>query len=328
MTSPLTHLDLELDGRLSDAPRAAAWSSGGRLLVVSADGRTMIDHPDRLSHPIGPDPIAAAWIDETHAVIGDRRLGTYSTDRPSGDDRRYPVAALGSLGRTVVAATDDRLVVHRAGSPGDTEMSSRVGRVRDLAPVTEAIWVIVGERGWSVVDVGLDTVEAIIELEGCLAVAANHETAAYAVSDVSGCLHVATVGDDTNTQQLEGYPDRVRHLGWTPAGSHLVAAADDELTWWPVDSDGRVASQPSSAIGHDRPITALALAGRPAIVATGDASGRLCLWSERVIDRPVDAWELDSEVVLVEFADAGDRLVAGTASGRLVTFRVVRGEIA
>ena len=328
MTSPLTHLELDIDARLSDAPRAAAWSSGGRLLVVSADGRTMIDRPDRVSDPIGPDPVAAAWIGEECAVVADGRLGTYSTGRTRANARRYPVTALGAFGATAVAATGDRLVVRRAEAVDDVELSSRVGRVRDLAPITEAIWVVVGERGWAVVDVGLDTLEAMIEFEGCLRVAANYESAAYAITDLSGSVHVARVGDDENTQQLQGYPDRVRHVAWTPRGRHLVVAADDELTWWAVDGSGRVASQPVCAIGHEDPITSLAVAGHPAIVATGDAGGRLCLWSERIVDRPIAAWELDDEVVLIEWDRPGGRIVAGSANGRIATFRVVRGEIA
>jgi hypothetical protein len=328
VTAPLSHFDLAWDAWLSDVPRAAAWSPGGRLLIAAADGTTLVDHPGQISRPIGPDPVAAAWLDESHAIVADRRLGVYTTGRPTGVGEEFSATTMKVLGSTAVVATEDRLAVHHGVSPLVPFVASRCGRVRDLAPITETIWVVVGRSGWTILDVQLDAAEAVIAEAGCLTVVADLASARYAIADVAGSIHVATVGHDVEVQQLDGYPDRVRHLAWTPGGNHLVVAIDDELTWWPADDEGRMAPEPRSAVGHDAPISVLAVSDGPALVMTGDANGVLCLWSERLVDRPVARWELGDEIVLAVWRRAGDELVVGTAGGYTCVFRVVHGEIA
>lgn len=324
---PLTRIETSIDTRLGDTPRAIVWSALGRLLVVCADGSVMVDGPHQMSAPIGPEPFGAAWLGELTAIVGDHQAGLIATGALATNPLDSRGSQLVGFGETVGLGIGDRIEIRRPdGSPVRT-VASRCGVVRDLAAVTETIWVVVGRTGWAVVDVKFDVAEAIIEWPGCLRVAADPVSARYVIADLAGSLHVTTVGNDADTQQLDGYPDRVRHLGVLPGGSAVIAAADDELTWWHVNESGVVASSPVCVVGHEAPVTALAVGGL-GFVASGDADGGVCIWSPHIVDHPVGRFDLGAETVGVGWSRAGDRVAVASVDGRVRVFDVMPGLIA
>ena len=60
---------------LDDAVRAVSWSPTGRVLALGADGRALLGGTDRLTAPIGPDPIDCCWITAERVAVVDGLLG-------------------------------------------------------------------------------------------------------------------------------------------------------------------------------------------------------------------------------------------------------------
>lgn len=323
----LTTVEVEWRTELTDAVRSVAWSAGGRVVAVDAMGAVLVDRPGQLTTPIGPDPIAAAWLGDGRVLVADAGIGVVTVG--GGCDRldRVPSCLAGSAA-AAVAGSADELVVWWPDRPDTVIVASRCGRVRDLAPVTSTLWAVAGSDGVSVVDVTLDAADLVVPLAGALAIAAHRDVAAVAVSDVSGTLHLIPLGGEATGVELDGYPDRVRRFGWVAGEpTHLVAVADDELTWWRLDRRGGVADEPLTAIAHAHTITAFAV-GASNTVMTGDAVGGVRVWSPHLPDHPVWAGELAAPVTAAAWSREGDGLLVGCADGTLVSYRVVTGSIA
>lgn len=331
----LTEVDQLWRARLPNGVRSVAWSPSGRLVAVDAAGFALVDRPEQRSAPIGPDPIAAAWLGGDRILIADAGLGVVSVGGGCAVDS-FAAACLCGSGRTVVAGRGDELVVwtidpvETAGPPtvDSRRVASRCGRVRAVSPLTSTLWAVVGDGGAAVVDVGLDVAELVVSIPGSLAVAAHSGAGFVAVGDLGGCVHLVRLHGDGGGVELDGYPDRVRHLGWVGGvDPHLVAVADDELTWWRASVARGVADEPTSAIGHAGPITAFA-ASAVSMVATGDAAGGLCIWSTHVPDRPVWSGDLGVSVTALAWSGDGGDLLAGAADGSVARYRVRPGSIA
>ncbi len=327
-TAPLlTEVDSEWRTELADGLRSIAWSPGGRLVAVDAAGVVLIDRPEQRSTPVGPDPIAATWLGDRRVLVADAAIGVVSVG--GGCERLGRVAScLVGSGRTVVAGCADELVVWRVDARDVVTVESRCGRVRAIAPITSTLWAVAGADGVSVVDVALDAADVVVEIPGALTVAAHPGVDFVAASDVSGTVHLIPLGGGVAGAELDGYPDRVRRLGWV-AGvtAQLVAVADDELTWWQVSEAAGAADQPVTVVAHESAITALAV-DASGMVVSGDAGGGVRLWSPLLPDRPVWAAELGAPVTAVAWSRDGDRMVVGCGDGSLVRFRVFPGSIA
>lgn len=316
---------------LADAVVAIDWSPAGRLAVLSADGRVMVDAPQRSSAPVGGAVRSLAWVDDTLLAVADHRLGIVLAG--GGDPTAHPVPRA-----RVVRAHRQRLVaiggstVWSLDRDGDAvTIPGRCGELHAVSFVSPSLVAAVGTAGIAIVDLALGVVDTRVELEAPLSVAADPTGETLAAGDLGGSIHVLRVGDETNGRELTGYPDRVRLLGWAEHGQWLIATSDDELTCWPMVGDPGEqwpADEPESCLGHDEPITALAATPLHDLAATGDAVGHVAVWSLRAPHQPIATVELDGEVTALAWSSDGARLAAGDVNGDLQVCAVARGQVA
>jgi len=333
----LTELRVTDRHLLDDAVRALAWSSTDRLLALGADGRARVGDSDRLTAPIGPDPISCAWVTVDRVAVVDGLSGVIiagggavdvapsatavdiSPASASGDavPQEHCAVVTGTAGVSVVRANS------RSDAP---KMLIDTGPVRTAAHLGGTIWLVGGGTGLAVVDIALGCIDQRIELPGIVALAAAPRSGVVAAADCTGAIHVLEVARLDEGTTLTGYPDPVRHLGIDPDGRFVVAGADDELTWWAIDGHGAVATEPDCSIGHDSPITACEVAPS-GLVATGDHDGLVRLWNPRLRDLPVSAHHVDGEITALQWSTWGDRLACGTVTGEVVVVDIVAGEV-
>ena len=67
---------------------------------------------------------------------------------------------------------------------------------------------------------------------------------------------------------------------------------------------------------------------RDRLVASGDASGAVRLWSPEMTDHPVASMGLDAEIVEARWAPDGRRLAVAAMNGEVAMFEVRRGVLA
>lgn len=324
--------------RLDDAVLAIEWSATDRLIALGADGRALVAGSERLTAPVGPDPIACAWISPDRVAVVDGLLGVVVAGRaPTGvvactgpvDVAAPSSGADGTLAcrhHVVVAGREGVSIVHANAEHLEQPTVIATGPVRALVHLGGTIWLAGGTDGLVVVDVALGCVDQRVELPSVVALAAAPAAGRVAAADASGAIHVLAVADLEHGTELTGYTDAVRHLDIDPTGDVIVAAADDELTWWSVDAHGRVANEPDTVLGDGAPITACTI-GRSGLVATGDVDGIVRLWSPRLRDLPLATLEVDHEITVLSWSRHGDRLAVGTADGEVVTADVTIGEL-
>jgi WD40 repeat protein len=310
--------------------RSVAWSSQGRLLVVGADGRSLVDEPGQVTAPMSPDPVHSAWLGERRVAVVDAVTGVVFAGSGNVDTQFVDGARLVDTagGRTVVAGANTLSVFgHPDTGARPDVVQTGVGHSHSLAHTLGALWAVGGTAGVALIDAALGCADVRIELQGVAALAFSPTAERLVATDLAGSLHVLDLRWPERGIELDGYPDPVRHLGISPSGDVLVAAADDELTWWWLDADGEPGDEPDRAIGHESTITALTMSV-DRLVATGDASGLVRIWSPHLTDYPVASITLDDEVVELRWSPDGRRLVAGSLSGEVVVVEVTPGVLA
>lgn len=244
---------------LDDTVLAIEWSSTDRMMALGADGRASITGAERLTAPVGPDPIACAWMSPERVAVVDGLLGVVVAGRaPTG-----VVTCAGQVGvaapspeaddtiacrqHVVVAGRAGVSVVHANSRQIEPPTVISTGPIRSLVHLGGSIWLAGGSAGLVVVDVALGCVDQRVDLPSIVALASAPAAGRVAAADASGAIHVLAVADLEHGTELTGYPDAVRHLGIDPTGDVVIAAADDELTWWSVDARGRSPTNPTRA---------------------------------------------------------------------------------
>ena len=331
MTDPLVTVVVEQwRTRLGDACRSMAWSPHGRLLVVGADGRSLVDQPGQVTAPMSPDPVHAAWLGERRVAVVDAVTGVVFAGSGNIDTWLVEGARLvdSAGGRTVVAGSNSLSVFgHPDASDPPDIVTTSVGCSHSLVHTAGALWAVGGTNGVALVDAALGCTDLRIELQGVAALAFAPEGERLVAADLGGSLHVLDLRWPERGLELDGYPDPVRHVGVSAAGDVVVAAADDELTWWWLDDDGDAPDEPDRWIGHETTITALSMSVER-LVATGDASGLVRIWSPQLTDYPVASLTLDDEVVGLRWSPDGRRLALAAMSGEVAVVEVERGLLA
>ncbi|MFT3854479.1 MAG: hypothetical protein QM733_17335 [Ilumatobacteraceae bacterium] len=316
--------------QMPDAVVALDWSSDGRLLAIAADGAVSVDAgpPIEGQHGHGV-ALAGFWAGATAHACG-YRDGTITL---AGCDGLHaipgdagPLGAMLWTGAALVTAHRHELVVIGTHPPRPA-LDLGAGQLRALAALTPSYLVAVGADEIAFVDIGLHLVDARVDLEGGISVAADPHARYVAVGDLAGSIHVLTVGDEAYGRELSGYPDPVRHLACSRAPAGVIAAADDELTFWTVNG-GEPGNQPTCAIGHGEPITALAASPAGLLVATADTSGRVCIWHLRDLGGPVWCADGADEITTIAWSTDGTGLAVGDVSGAIAAWAVTPGMIA
>ncbi len=316
--------------RLGDVCRSMAWSSQGRLLVVGADGRSLVDEPGQVTAPMSPDPLHAAWLGERRVAIVDAITGVVFAGSGNVDTqfvagaRRVDSAG----GRTVVAGSNILSVFGHPDSGARPDVvTTGVGHSHSLVHTAGALWAVGGTTGLALVDASLGRVDIGIELDGVAALDYAPATGRLVAADLAGSIHVLDLRWPERGIELDGYPDPVRRVAIASAGDLVVAPADDELTWWWLDDSGKPGDEPDRGIGHDATITALSMSA-DRLVASGDASGLVRIWSPLLTDYPVASASLDAEVVEVRWSPDGRRLAMAAMSGEIAVHEVTPGLLA
>lgn len=319
-----------MDAQFDEAVVDIDWSPAERLAVLCADGRVMIDAPQRSSDPVGGAARSLSWVNDGLLAVADRRLGVVMAG--GGDPRVHPLAratAVRSCAGRLAAIGGSQVWSLTSDAP-PTVIEAKCGELHDLTMLTASLVAVVGTAGLALVDLALGIVETRLELDAVLAVAVDPAGDKLAAGDLGGSIHVLHVGDETNGRELTGYPDRVRLVVWADHGRWLLAAADDELTCWPVVGDPGSewpADEPEQCHGHDATITSLAATPTHDLAATGDATGRVAVWSLRSPHEPVCTMQLDGEITATAWSRRGTRLAVGDVSGRLEVCSVERGQV-
>lgn len=331
MTPELTAVVPSRSWQMPEAVVALDWSSDGRILAVAADGAVAVDGGPPADGLAGHDvAVAGCWAGPTHHARGYRDgtiafSGRHDLHAIAGD--AGPLAAMVWTGTELVAAHRHQLAVIGA-QPPSAALDLGAGQLRALAAVTPSYLVAVGADDTVFVDTGLRLVDARVDLEGGISVAADPHGRYVAVGDLAGSIHLIIIGRVGDGCELTGYPDMVRHLACSAEPAGVIATADDELTFWAV-SGGELADEPMCAVGHEGSITALAVSSTGPLVATGDAGGQLCLWDLRGLGRPV--WQCNrtgAAVTAIAWSVDGDRLAVGDVRGGVGIWTVMPGTIA
>ena len=316
--------------RLDDGCRSVAWSPGGRLFVIAADGSSLIDDPSQLTAPMAPDPVDAAWLGERRVAVVDTVggvvfAGSGAIDAQPVDGARCVDSA---QGRTIVGGAN---VVALFGDTNEdapaTTITTGAGQSHALCHTVGGMWAVGGSSGLVLIDGAMGEIDVRLEMDGVRAVAWADDAERLVAADLAGSLHLIGIHDPARGVELDGYPDPVRHLAISADGGLLVAAADDELTWWRIDDEGDPDDMPERAVVHEHPVTALAMSS-DGLVTTGDAAGRIHVWSPWVTDHPVATMTLDSEIVASEWSSDGSRLAVASMCGELAVYDVTPGAVA
>jgi len=106
----------------------------------------------------------------------------------------------------------------------------------------------------------------------------------------------------------------------------VLAAADDELTYWAMSTAG-LADEPVCAVAHDDPISALAASPTDPLVATADDAGRMYVWSLRDLGGPIWSHAAAAAVTTIAWRPDGTALAVGTTNGDVSTWAVVPGAL-
>jgi hypothetical protein len=276
---------------------------------------------------MAPDALHATWLGERRVAVVDAVTGVVFAGSGNVDTRFVEGARLvdSAGGRTVVAGCDSLFVFgHPDARSRPDVVTTGVGHSHSLAHTAGALWAVGGTSGIALVDAALGCVDVRIELDGVVALEVAKAGERLAAADLAGSVHVIALDRPERGVELDGYPDPVRHLGISPAGDVVVAAADDELTWWWMDQSGRPGDEPDRAIGHDSAITGLSVSA-DRLVATGDATGQVRIWSPQLTDYPVASTALDSEIVALRWSPDGRRLALAAMSGEVCVMEVTPG---
>ena len=325
----LTSIETERQVELPDSCRHVTWV-GPRVLAACDDGSLLIDeHPSGALLPLAQldSPPTSLSSDTLHVACGalDGSLFVSSLSEPK---LRFPrrVGAVAHVGARLVVANgrDVEVLTGPRSEPIDLD----IGVVTGIASVTGVMTAIAGCEGLAWYDVSSQVSDGRIELPTVVAIAADPRGRCVALGDLGGSVHVVTAGTE-EAVELTGFPDRVSLLGWVSSGSALCVIADDELTVWDADDDGLIRhDQPHQMIAHHVMVTALAPAPSDQLIATGDASGIVHVWSPTLVDLPVATLTARGTVLALAWRPDGRALAITTASGELTIVSVRSGRLA
>jgi WD40 repeat protein len=122
---------------------------------------------------------------------------------------------------------------------------------------------------------------------------------------------------------MSGYIRKVRELSWDFKGRYLVTGGGPGACIWDCAGNGPAGTTPKILEGQSAFTSAVAWQNRGFLIATGDASGRFCVW------QPVNRTPLigagtfsDTEISGVAWSPDDKLLAVGSGAGALGVFKV------
>ena len=145
---------------------------------------------------------------------------------------------------------------------------------------------------------------------------------ALAVGTQDGFLQVWRAGgigqrggsDRARQLTMKGYAAKVGCLSWHPSRPTIASAGGTDVVLWQLPrGGGKAKGQPLRH--HAATVTALRWAPNGSFLASGDRSGRLCIWNAR--GEPIYIQNLDEEITVLHWMPHADALLVGDISGGL-----------
>ena len=326
---------------LEDAISDLIWSSDSRMLLIgTAAGQV---------HRFDPSgTLAASW--QAHSG-GITRLalqpGREATLASAGEDGRVVLWDVVSGEQTTLLGTENGWVEHLAWTPDGKVLASAARKTISLwrGTVSLGIWydarrqvlamawapdsrrlATAANKGlylWRMQDArdGSSEPMQLLSFPGApVALAWRPNGRALAVGTQDGFLQVwrqaTDKSRDDNARQLtmRGYRSKVNCLAWHPRRGIIATAGGADVVLWELPEAGKGArGQPLRH--HQDTVTTLSWSADGQFLASGDRSGRLCVW-----DRDGDAVfsrQLGQEISALQWQPGGDTLAAGDTGGGL-----------
>jgi len=117
---------------------------------------------------------------------------------------------------------------------------------------------------------------------------------------------------------MRGYPAKVTCLDWHPTRSRIATAGGPDLVIWDIPDAGEGRATPLRL--HREAITVLAYAPNGALLASGDRSGRLCIWQDG--GTPVQSIGLEAEISALDWHPDGTAIAVGCTDGRVAVLDI------
>jgi WD40 repeat protein len=140
-------------------------------------------------------------------------------------------------------------------------------------------------------------------------------------------VHLWRLNDGADCE-MGGFPGKVAGLAWNHRGTLLATAGGDEVLLWDCSGAGpmgRSAVRTTDPEAHQDYVTALAFHPRSVLLASGDRSGRLVLWSVSPRDggtAPRAQWRAAAGITALAWRPDGKAIAVGDAHGRVSLMRV------
>jgi len=294
------------DGRTAaNQWRADAHPSGGLVLAVNPDGRTLVTG--------GQDGTAAVWATADGTRLQDFAIGgswvTGAAWAPDGN-----VLAL-ATGREVQVLNRDGAELARLPHPSTVAAIAFCGR-RELASACY------GRAAFWDVDDGAPR-EIFDWKNAFIALAVSPGAGILACGGQDGSVHFwrRESGQDS---EMRGYQSNVAMLAFDASGRWLATGGDAHASIWDFSGGGPEGTAPIQLAADRQRVTVLAWSRRQPVLATGGLDGRLSLWRLGVSGsgRLMGAAELGAAVTAIAWR-ADDRAIAvSAANGRVAVFRV------
>ena len=150
-----------------------------------------------------------------------------------------------------------------------------------------------------------------------VAVAWQRTGKALAVGTQDGFLQIWRPADRQGAAKqltMRGYPGKVSCLAWHPRTAVIATAGGPDVVLWELPQ-GASGSRGRPLRHHQATITALAWSADGRLLASGDRSGRVCLWDSH--GEALYARTLGHEISAMQWQPGGRVLAVGDTEGVL-----------
>lgn len=332
---PVTPFVVHSSSPLSEAVTAIVWSAGREAIVGCADGRLYrFDVDGGLS-----DDWAGHEGGVTRLV---RKPGEGNFVASAGEDGRVRLWDLSAqrCGETLLDESD--WIEHLEWTPDGQVLAAAARKTISLWRGSESLgvwydarrrvlamaWAPDGKRLatasnkglflWRMGDGVSGTAEPVqlLTFPGApVSVAWHARGSALAVGTQDGFLQVwrpAVAGGKARQLTMRGYTAKVACLAWHPTKSLIATAGGPDIVLWDIPAKaGKAKGHPLRH--HSATVTALGWSGDGSVLASGDRSGRICVWDAG--GQPQYVKQLGAEIAVLQWQPREQVLLVGDTAG-------------